>query len=648
MRAALHIDRSPGRLLSVVVAGILLTSSAAAQRGGPPTGGRPPAPEGRGTQRGEPLKPKGEPRFARLPEAEEWKKLLADDARISFTQRTTGEARATLDHPDSSEERRAVAIVSLGASGALVERTRLERIARSGTDLERRAAVLALGEMSAGSDQLLEEWINTAEPAVGECALLALLRTNRPSGRRRVEEIAADPSHRLAKVAADVLAFASDPPTSFPTRAGALLLRLRFEGARSFGLVDGETWEGLVVRNLAGDADLVRDIVLTTAGQLRGPAARDHVLAELLRGTGRARLRAAVALIPAELAALVENDLWKPLDDDEWTTLLGEIETRRVERLALPLVRAAIDVPSVRWRAVALAALAGDTDEGEILSADPKQLSVDDKSWLALAIGAHPDATLLDRFAWLGEDKSARARAAWQVTLLRRADPEAVTQVAAALADAQSPDHDAIVQALFAAVHDPVVVGLLEDRLTSAPPLEAVHIAVTLGLAGRTAGRALLREALSLEPPPGGFAGVRLVRALRRNATSEDLEVLRKIFPSVSGERLLDRELALALIDFGEEEVMPILRAGLWTGERDISLLAGGLMAQVRGVHALVDELRVPPEAARSGDLRRIGFAIGEWGGIAAVNALARELRWSSGEPALQGALLGVLSTRTQ
>ena len=47
-------------------------------------------------------------------------------------------------------------------------------------------------------------------------------------------------------------------------------------------------------------------------------------------------------------------------------------------------------------------------------------------------------------------------------------------------------------------------------------------------------------------------------------------------------------------------------------------------------------------------DRRRVGFAAGVWGGVEYMNTLARELRWASGDPALQGALLGVLSTRTQ
>ena len=59
-------------------------------------------------------------------------------------------------------------------------------------------------------------------------------------------------------------------------------------------------------------------------------------------------------------------------------------------------------------------------------------------------------------------------------------------------------------------------------------------------------------------------------------------------------------------------------------------------------------ELRAPPASASSNDLRRVGFAIGEWGGVAALEDLARDLHYASGHPALQGAFLGALSARTQ
>ncbi len=52
-----------------------------------------------------------------------------------------------------------------------------------------------------------------------------------------------------------------------------------------------------------------------------------------------------------------------------------------------------------------------------------------------------------------------------------------------------------------------------------------------------------------------------------------------------------------------------------------------------------------PPAGATEADVRRLGFALGQWGGLPTVEALAR--RRNGGDPALQGALLGALTTRS-
>jgi hypothetical protein len=643
---------APALVLALLVTSST-TASALAQRGDPPD--RPAPQGGRGAPgRGAASEHKAadaEPGMARLPDEAGWRDMIANDARVSFTQRTAGEARAVLDAAeaaDATEERRAIAMVGLGAAGAVIERTRLERVARSGTDLERRAAVLALGELAAATDALLEEWIAKAEPPVAECALLALLRSGSPAGRRRVEEIAADPSQRLAPAAADLLVFAADRSASRPTRAAVLLMRLRFDAARMWGLVDGETWEGLAVRKLANDPEFVRDFVLSAAPTLHGAAARDHVFVELQRGTGFARLRAAVAILPAEVSDLVDSGLWRPADANEWTVMLDEIGARRLERLTLPFLRAAMGVELVSAHAMALLAWAGDEDAAPLLAADTAHMSDEDRVWISIAVGGRKEGALLERFAELGKSDSPRVRMAWLVAQFRQKVRTAATQVEATLTDAETPGHRPLVLALCNAARDPAVAAVLEDWLPSAPEEEAALAAIALGIEGRIGAHAKVRDVLSVEPPPQGLLAVRLVRALRRQPTPEDLNVLRRLFPSATGDRALDRELALALLERNEPEVMPILRAALWGSDGDLSLLAGGLIVGEGGVNALLDELRVPPTSATSGDLRRVGFAIGEWGGVAAVNLLARELRWASGEAALQGALLGMLSTRTQ
>jgi sugar phosphate isomerase/epimerase len=54
-----------------------------------------------------------------------------------------------------------------------------------------------------------------------------------------------------------------------------------------------------------------------------------------------------------------------------------------------------------------------------------------------------------------------------------------------------------------------------------------------------------------------------------------------------------------------------------------------------------------PPPTARSEDIRRLGFALGTWGGLTAFDALQETIGSRPDDPALQGALLGALLART-
>lgn len=588
-----------------------------------------------------------ESRFALVPNEEQWRALIERDRRLSYTGRTAAEARTVLEATTSTEEKRAIAAMALGCSGSVVERARLERTVKIGSDLERRAAILALGEMSAGPDDLLDAWIAKEPEPIAECALLSLLRCDRGAGRRRVEEIAADPKQRLASAAADLLVFVADPSASRPSRAGALLLRLRWEAARIYGLVDGQGWQGLIVRRYATDVEFMTDLVLSTSPRLHTPALRDHVFALLNSSTSFTRLRAAIDVLPIELSDLVENDLWKPKNPIEWTVVVDEIDTKRLERLTMPILRAAAEIPAVRYRAIALLSLAGDEELTQLLGLDGSKLSIDDRVQVCLAIGAQKDAGWLERFANFAEDKNPRVRSAFTVAAYRLGSKKAAKDIPVILAEVDHVEHSAMVNALGAAVRDPGVAVLLENRLLEAEGDEKTLIATFLCLDGRLVGRSFVRAALLSEPPPEGIVAARLVRALRKNSSAEDLEVFRTLFPT-DGDRHLDRELALALLERGEPVVLPILRAAIWQRDLDLSLIAAGVLADLQGVRALLDELRVPPADASSNDLRRVGFAIGEWGGVDAVELLARELRYSTGSPALQGALLGALSTRTQ
>ncbi|MBI5363752.1 MAG: hypothetical protein HZA53_11280 [Planctomycetes bacterium] len=582
-----------------------------------------------------------------LPDAAEWKELLARDARVAFTPRTPADARARLAQSVATPEKRAAAWIALGSSGAVNERLAMEDLARHGTGVERRAAILALGELASGADALLMS-LTSEEPEVAECALLALLRTGRAAARRRVEEIAHDDGHRLHEPAANLLVFVADPSGSAASGASALLLELRWRSARSFGLVDGQSWHVLQVQRLAHDPEFRREFVLRGAARLYRPGAKDHVLELLLHGAGDARLSTAVILMPLELQELVESELWTPASIAEWRVVLDTIEARSFGAVVPKLLERAAAVDALHYRATILIARGGTAELARFVDPDLARLSIEDRLDACDVLATSGDAGWRSRLEDLERSLDAPVRFAAVVARMRLGSRAAEDQVRAALEDAEHADHAEIVSALLRVARDAYVGNLLEDWLPKAPKEEALEIAIRLCKEGRVTARSRVRQALAADPTPRGADALRLLRALGQGPGPEDLELLRQLFP-LEDERAVEVELASALFELGDPSVVPLLRASLWSDEVELSMLAAALLTESGGgVRVLREELSVPPEAASSADLRRVGFAIGAWGGLREVDELARELRYASGHPALQGALLGALSTRTQ
>jgi hypothetical protein len=137
-----------------------------------------------------------------------------------------------------------------------------------------------------------------------------------------------------------------------------------------------------------------------------------------------------------------------------------------------------------------------------------------------------------------------------------------------------------------------------------------------------------------------------MLSALARRPTHEDLLLMEEIFP-LEGRFAENRILALALLDAGSGSVLPLLRRALWEVPWDRSVLAAALLADVAGERALLEEAQSPPAHAGARDARRVGFAVGAWGGVEDVRRLERLLRRGSSDPTLQGAFLGALASRT-
>ncbi len=554
-----------------------------------------------------------------------WRDRLARDKQVTFTPRSATDASAALDLRGGTSLRRAAAWVTLGCVGSPADRPRIEGQARTGKGLQRQAAILALGEISADETALLASFAEEPDVQSSEAAMLALLRSRRPAGAERVEGIAHLTSDPRAATAAALLAFQRDPSLENVPRAARLWVDLRWEAARVFGGVDGQSFSVRRIDKLAASPAFVSEVVLRAGARLPGIAPKDHLLLILLEGSSPARLVAAVDASPRALSRLVDSGLWAPRDAGEWEVLLAEIERERAEASCPELLLRAQDVLELRWRAKALLARADRVDIESFGAIDVPALEEKDRVLACQVLGSIADPASRAILAHLAEDASPAVRGTALAARFRLGDKSVAAAMDPIEEDRTRPEHAPLLESLCRNVREPLVAFRLEKYLRKAVGAELATVAAALCEQGRSSGRTVVRSLLSLDSPPIGARRRLLVRALCRRPTAEDHEALAQTFPQ-PGEDDLNGELAVGLTLLGDPGIHPILRSALWSSGFD---------------------LEHPPSNARDGDLRRAGFALGEWGGIEALDALMAQAG-SKGSPAVQGALLGVLGARTQ
>ncbi len=580
-------------------------------------------------------------------DAEAWRALVERDQRVSFPAFCARAAQLELGREDLPAARRALAMVVLGSCGSESERAALESWSLRGSPEERLAATLGLGALGPRSASLLLRLANEAEPVQAACALLALLRSGDPAGADHVRELAAASDHPLAQTARRLLAFQADPCSSAPTDAARLWLELRFEAARRYGLIDGKTWRTLLSDELERDEAFLDRFVYRAATGLMRPGVRDHFLALVTEGTCDEGLRAAMEVIlPTEIAEMVAAGVWTP-SSVQWAVMLAAIEEQHVEALSDPLLDQALALEEHARQAALLYLRAGDLRgrsalEQELGSAGPQQ-----RSRMVEGLGASGMRNFLSSLVGLAEDPDPTVRAAALVAQARLGNEGAKDRIEILLSNEELArlrvPREILVEALARACPDAAALSLLSEALPYLSGPARIRAATALVGAGREEGAEILRAALRASPPTGP-EGAQRVAALARQAQAEDRELLRELFP-LPGEPEVNAELALALLRQGDGLVAPLLRSALWRGPFHRSVLAGGLLADALGIDALRTEVESPPRSARPEALRRAGFALGEWGGPAQVEALAR--RFGASDPRLQGALLGALSART-
>jgi HEAT repeat protein len=582
--------------------------------------------------------------------SESWQALLERDRRISFTARTEHDARKRLLEPDLADSERATVLMALGCARpeALREVSSLSAVAEAGKGVLREAAILAMGELGVGVVAKLESLLEDPNADARAAAMLALLRSGRKSARSRVDAIA-EGSGPDADLARDLLVGVLAPEASQPSEVGKTLFNLRWAAAQRFGLVDGITWQQRSLDQLLARRAFLDGVVLHASATRLELGVADHLMAALIHHQSFASLRAVTRSMPEDLARAIASGLVVPEGPAAWIVILNEIENAGLEARSLELLQLSLAEPGISVRTTNLLVRAGLADAVMGLEDGWNDMTPTDRmraldAWARL--GRVSMLGLLERFEG---DSSSQVRASLQITRARLGDILALDALKDVLLD---PEHHAFGAYFKAALRTPgeaPIKGLLRRVLPDLEGEDRLSAATGLGLEGDREAREVLATELRKRAPgdwPEGARGVRAVQALRGEAAGLYLDLFVKHFP-VEGNIDLNVELALAMLDAKASDALPWLRTAVWNGPFDRSVLASLLVTRVLSIHGLRDELLHPPLNAGEGDFRRVGYALGEWGGLEEVQWLKVQRGLLTNQPVLQGAVLGAFGKRT-
>ncbi len=572
---------------------------------------------------------------------------LDRDRRLSFGGDSRTRALRALENEALSTRRFAVALLTLGCAQAREEIERLEGHARDAEqDLEvRRAAVLGLGEAGFHGVAPLMRLAAQENPGLDIHIAVALVRTGSPRASAFVLQKAYDPESSFVDAARFCAEYARSGRPPSPSPAFDLLLDLRWEAAREYGFVSNRRWREVAFEALLNDADFRNRTVLIASIEPDSPPVRDHLYQVVLEGESPSRLRAAVLAMPVTLARMIEEGTWQPRGE-EWEVLFSEIEDRHREEEAVDLLWLGLKELAQRHRAGVMLLRAGQLPSKEWLADALEQAGQDGAIEIVTAMGEGGEPERLDDvLGFVSDASSNELEFAALVAAARLGHEPSLLRVRELIQGEPGVERDAVLTALTAAAEDRRFQPFLVEALSRGETLPEVRFQIELALA--LAGRLRTRHELSawLSKDVRSFYQRQVVRALGPRADRAEFEAMQELFP-VEKDVELNVELALMLIRYRDPWGIRLLQATLWESPFHQSVLAGGLLVRTGGLQTLIAELDSPPATATARDLRRVGFAIGEWGGFPAVEALSR--RRGPEDPAMQGAFLGALSVRTQ
>ena len=582
------------------------------------------------------------PLLSRLSQPVHWGRVRFRENLISFSSYSAQRAKAALDGILIEPGRRSAALMALGCSRASGVRVILESWAVGGGPLEQRSAVLALGELGGQDSGFLFQLADSENNELAESALVALLRLDSPVVRDQLDQICSDETRLNSQLARDVVAF-NERPTELPAPESVkLLLELRWDAAVNYGLVGGKSRSQLRVEELEGNPSFLEAVVLRSVATLSVPGVNDHLLAMVGDG-GIEAIRVATLKIPETLNERYKAGTWSPKNGFEWLAVLDAIDEGGARPQAADLARGALELPAFRLKAAGLLVGMGDESAALILKDALYDSDPETRVEVCRAFGRASDSSWATDLGKLrrGEPNPRIATAAL-VAQMRMGYQPADQQIRLMIEEGLQDVRERVVEELLEVSSDSRVPVLLETAYPHLLGRLRLRVAAHLVTRGRLLPRTDLLAALEAGSEPD--LADTFVCALRLSPATRELQALASLFPTNGVE--VNIELARVLIENNHTTGIGLLTRALWNPPLDLSALAGALIVRERGIMALHEQLASPPSPVSRGGIRRVGFALGEWGGVQALEELAR--RRSSHDPALQGAYLGAMSVRTQ
>ena len=573
-----------------------------------------------------------------------WVELRRNAVRANFPRSAAREARADLERGMPSGLPRAAALYTVGAAGGLADRPWLEQAYAEAEGIEQAAALFGLSELPEPPVELL---IATASEGglLGPAGTLGLLLADDPAAREHVDgwiQRGGARAERLVQMRTRLadLSSADHEPTL------EMLLRLRWEAAKRYGLVGGQDWRGIQMRARLDDAEFLDEVVLRALDDASAHSLGDHLASLLIERPSPGVVRGAVRMLPTELDDLMNYGLWTPGDDEAWNALLSEIERVGPSLAVRTILDRALAREASRLRAAALwLRLGGESEVEAAWEVLAPRLTSDDPSvrgQVVDALAASGDPEWLTELERLETDSSPVVTAKVLVARVRLGDALAEPALQKILADPDGPSFEAAVRALAEPVERHAGLKFLR---TLAPELSGdLALAARLALArdGDSASLDALRAAL--DAGTAGELAAPCVEVLGRSPDPDDIDRFTRLYPSDDTDT--DLSLVSALVANQTPLGKELLRGALWRDDFDRGVLAAIALADRGGLNELWDELEVPPRDADAGDLRRLGYAIGLLGGVSQVERLARTRPLS--DPVMQGVYLGALASRTR